>query len=256
MQLLTSFSQKLNVSAPIIFTFGSFDGVHLGHQHIFDLVESAAKEVRGVKCALTFSNHPIEVLFPETQIEKLTSTEHKIRLLEPFFDYLLVLPFTKELQALSARAFLDKIREVMPFSHIVVGSDVAFGKNREGNLEQLQRYGTEYNFSCSFSERIALCGTPVSSSHIRFLIKTAQFDEARRFLARSYSHYLPLLDGTVDLSGYVFPPDGKYLAKIKLKKDEGWKDSLVYLKGNKLKVDIAPCVHDPFIEIQYVDGPL
>lgn len=248
MKLLTSFDERISETGPLVFTFGTFDGVHLGHKHIFELVQKEGK----TSAALTFSNHPIEILQPSKPALQLTSSAQKIALLTPFFDYLLTIPFTKELQALSARDFLQKVRRVIPFTHIVVGSDVSFGKNREGNRESLLSFGKELGFTCSFSERIV----PISSSAIRTLIQEAKFRDAAKFLGRPYSHYLPVRDGVVDLFGYVTPPNGTYRAKIELKKDEGWKETIVYLKGNKLSIGLELHVQDQFIEIEYIDGPL
>ena len=48
-----------SLSDPIALTIGFFDGVHLGHQHLFQQLKK-----HGTAAVLTFSNHPAEVLRP------------------------------------------------------------------------------------------------------------------------------------------------------------------------------------------------
>ncbi len=49
------------LSGPIALTIGSYDGIHLGHQHLFQQLKKY-----GTAAVLTFSNHPAEVLPPHS----------------------------------------------------------------------------------------------------------------------------------------------------------------------------------------------
>ena len=253
MRLITSLTEKIAISRPVVFTFGTFDGVHLGHQYIFHHVKTLAESLSAATCALTFSNHPSEILFPESPILKLTSDYQKVELLTPFFDYLIDIPFTESIRNLSAAEFLSCVRESILFSHIVVGQDVRFGKKSSGDYRVL---ADSQDFESTFLERFCVDGTPVSSSYIRRLIQEAKFKEASRFLGRPFSHLLACKEGCIDLKGYVRPPDGKYAVKVK--KDEGWKESFVYLSCGQLTIqdEIVEPIVEPLVQIQYVDGPL
>ncbi len=44
-------------SNPIV-TLGNFDGVHLGHQRIFERVKEEAERIKGESVAITFEPHP------------------------------------------------------------------------------------------------------------------------------------------------------------------------------------------------------
>ena len=57
-------------------TVGFFDGVHRGHRF---LIERLLKEDSSM--IITFRNHPLSVLRPETPIRLLTTFDEKIELL-------------------------------------------------------------------------------------------------------------------------------------------------------------------------------
>ena len=48
-----------------VLTIGNFDGVHLGHQFIFQRVLEKAREIDGESIVYTFDPHPVEILAPE-----------------------------------------------------------------------------------------------------------------------------------------------------------------------------------------------
>ncbi|HQU61335.1 MAG TPA: adenylyltransferase/cytidyltransferase family protein, partial [Saprospiraceae bacterium] len=41
-----------------VVTIGSFDGVHIGHQHILEKVTSLANSINGESIVITFHPHP------------------------------------------------------------------------------------------------------------------------------------------------------------------------------------------------------
>ena len=45
-----------------VLTLGNFDGVHLGHQAIFEKVIERARAIGGTSVAFTFEPHPLKVL--------------------------------------------------------------------------------------------------------------------------------------------------------------------------------------------------
>ncbi len=227
MPVFTRLEKKPVVTAGCVFTFGTFDGVHLGHRHIFDLQNQIAKEYGLESALLTFSNHPRELLFPKEPTSWLTSDRQKLQLLASCgFTAIIDIPFDMAFKELSADAFLEKIRAMVPFSHLVVGEDVAFGKGRIGNKSYLETQAT--GFSTNFVEKFCLDGLPVSSSRIRHAITQGSFKEAERLLGRPYKVELRRTSETDwDPLGFTLPPKGTYLAAVCYNDEEIFHDCKV-----------------------------
>ena len=124
-------------------TSGTFDGVHLGHQKILQILKKEANVIHGESVVITFWPHPRTVVSQDSQDLKLLSTiEEKIDLLEKFgVQHLLLIPFTREFSELSSDEFVQKILiKQIGTKKLVIGYDHRFGKNREGSFEYLQNF--------------------------------------------------------------------------------------------------------------------
>lgn len=254
MKLVRSLDALNDSGQRYVFTFGTFDGVHLGHRHILSQLEKKAQQLGAQTCALTFSNHPSEILFPASATQKLTSDEHKIELMDSL-DLLIDIAFTNQVRGLSSVEFIRSIASKIAIQAVIVGSDVRFGKDAAGTMQVLETCGQELGFTCHFLERIAVGGIVVSSSHIRALIMEGNLSLAQTLLGRPYSHVCTCINNVIDLTGYVSPPEGKYCVDVKLKKEEGWKRAFVYLKARQLMFDKDGSPNG-LVEVKYIDGPL
>jgi riboflavin kinase/FMN adenylyltransferase len=67
-------ASEFNSDAPVVLTVGTFDGVHIGHRAVIDLLTLRAKELGGESVLLTFHPHPRTVLHPEQHQLKLLNT--------------------------------------------------------------------------------------------------------------------------------------------------------------------------------------
>jgi len=48
-----------------VLTLGNFDGVHLGHQRIFEELKEEARKIDGEAIVFTFDPHPLQILNPQ-----------------------------------------------------------------------------------------------------------------------------------------------------------------------------------------------
>jgi riboflavin kinase/FMN adenylyltransferase len=168
------------LSGPIALTIGTYDGVHLGHQHLFQELKKRGKAV-----VVTFSNHPAEVLCPETAPSLIDTLKQKLRRFKTQgIDLTIVLPFTPELSSLSYDAFLKKLREHLPFKHLVQGEGTVMGHEAKGNQEKIEALAKELNFEATYLPKFTHEGEIVSSRKIRELISTGNFEQAFRLLGR------------------------------------------------------------------------
>jgi len=189
MVLFKAFVPYRVTDKPCIVTFGTFDGVHLGHQRIFRQVIEKARACGAQSAILTFQNHPAEVLRPDKVPRPLCTHEEKIALIESFgFDIIIDIRFTQQVADLRADAFLAHLTTMLPISCLVVGDDVAFGKNRQGNKEYLIQKEHELGFDLEFIKKISIDDMLVSSSLIRTLIEQNEMEKAARLLGRTFGH--------------------------------------------------------------------
>ena len=170
-----------------VLTLGVFDGVHLGHRHLLRRVVELS-ESSFLPTVLTFSNHPITVLRPGTQVAYLTSLEKKVPLLEEQgIELVIALEFTSELAQVSAQDFCIILLESLRMKGLVMGPDTALGHNREGDYQFLRRQGEELGFWVEVVEPFAVDGVTVKSRRIREQITQGDVEASARLLSRKYS---------------------------------------------------------------------
>lgn len=173
-----------------VITIGNFDGVHLGHQTLFQKVIEKAGEIDGTSIAITFEPHPMRVLKKNDHPPLITLYEQKAELIENSgMDVLICIPFNKEFAALTATEFVeDLLVNRLGMKAIVVGEDYSFGKNREGNLDFLTKFSTHLGFEVVAVNWIQLTNWPgrVSSTRIRELVMDGKVAEAQKLLGRYY----------------------------------------------------------------------
>lgn len=176
---------------------GFFDGVHRGHRYLIEQVRDVA-DARGYATGVvTFPIHPRKVVQSDYQPELLTTCEEKVSLLaETGLDYCMMLDFTPEIAALSAREFMKLLFCQYNIRALVVGYDHRFGHNRREGFEDYVRYGQELGIEVIRARAYINKETAVSSSAIRRLLQEGHVSEAASWLGYDY-----FLDGKV-VSGY------------------------------------------------------
>lgn len=147
---------------------GNFDGVHLGHREIINLINDIAIQKSTKSCLLTFEPHPQKVLAGR-DVYLIVPVNEKLSLLEQAgVDYAVSLRFTKELSQLSAEEFVqDVLIKTLRIKDIVVGPDFMFGNNRSGNADMLKEMGKKYGFETHVINPRKLGDEVISSSMIR-----------------------------------------------------------------------------------------
>ncbi len=170
-------------------TIGNFDGVHKGHQQLFQHIRKKALACGATSVAITFDPHPAKVVSGGKALPLITLTEQKLELIAgEGIDICLVLPFNKNFAALSAREFVSScLVEDLQMKHLVIGYDYAFGKGREGDYDTLKELGRDMGFEVDQLPAYAIEGQVVSSSFIRDMIMAGRVFEARKFLGRFYT---------------------------------------------------------------------
>lgn len=169
---------------------GTFDGVHLGHQAILNTLLSRSAEYGARTMVITFDPHPQIVLQkPDreplqllTVIQERLSLFHRMRV-----GNVLVIPFTREFAATDATEFIrDFLVQKIGLSHVLIGYDHMFGKNRSGNEDMLKTLGAECDFTVETVEARSAGDDVISSTKIRKTLKNGDLDQANAMLGYPY----------------------------------------------------------------------
>jgi riboflavin kinase/FMN adenylyltransferase len=186
---------------------------------------------------VTFDPHPQEVLKNKSpDIKLLTTTDEKIKLFEKIgIENVLIINFTEEFSKTKARDFYkDIIYSKAGISHLVIGFDHVFGRNREGDFSTLQELGKEFGFEVHRVEEIDIDGIKVSSTKIRHFLAEGNVDMANKLLGHEYGFEGLVIDGdksgrtlgypTANVeptaSNKLIPADGVYCVKVSIGAEE------------------------------------
>ncbi len=245
-----------------ILTIGTFDGVHIGHQKLIARLNQIKSQTEDKSVILTFFPHPRGVIQYSSEIKMLNTMDEKIQLLNKCgLDHLIIEPFTKEFSQLSALNFTRNILVNQLFiKKLVIGYDHHFGKNREGNFEQLQEYGILYGFDVEEISVQEIENVSVSSTKIRKAIEAGQIEKANGYLGYPYLLTGKIVSGeglgrklnfpTVNINiaeDYkLIPKNGVYIVKTKLKNE---------IKFGIMNIGNRPTVHGKkqTIEVHLLD---
>jgi riboflavin kinase/FMN adenylyltransferase len=169
---------------------GVFDGVHLGHVRILEIMRGRARAAGEAGVVVSFEPHPDVVLSKAFQaVPPLTPLPEKRARLESLgIERFEVLPFTRELAALSPEEFVDR-HLVRPFSPsiLVVGENFALGRGRAGDVPRLREIGGRRGFDVEAVPLLQLDGAAVTSTRIREQLGRGEVAAAARLLGRRYA---------------------------------------------------------------------
>lgn len=171
-------------------TIGTFDGMHRGHQEVVATLRHICEE-RGLKpLVMTFDRHPISVIAPERTPRMLTSHEEKLRRIERCGMEHHTLIFTAGLAAVSARAWMRRLREEFDAEVLVIGYDNTFGcDGRSLGPDDYIRIGAEEDLEVV----VAPVLSGISSSAIRKAVSSGDIAAANEMLGTPF-----MIEGIVE----------------------------------------------------------
>jgi riboflavin kinase / FMN adenylyltransferase len=166
-------------------TIGSFDGIHRGHQALLKPLIAGARTAGAASVLVTFEPHPRCVIDPAHCPPLLTTLEEKTWLLDQLgLDHVIVIPFTRQIAALSATTFMERLLRGIELRRIVVGENHRFGHGQRGDPALLRRLGARDGFTVEVAPTLLRGREPISSSRIRRLVLLGQVRAAAQLLGR------------------------------------------------------------------------
>ncbi|MBR5151234.1 MAG: riboflavin biosynthesis protein RibF [Elusimicrobiaceae bacterium] len=174
-------------------TIGTFDGVHRGHQHLFNLLETRAALHRAKPLVLYFPLPPKTLQSPHPEMSVLTLPEEKVRLFKTMGLHTEILDFAR-VRSLYASQFFNRLVNHFDCGGLLIGADFAFGKNREGSAVFLREACSRKNIPFEVLSFYKEGSDKISSSLIRKLLAQGNIAHANALLGRPY-----------ELTGRVIP---------------------------------------------------
>lgn len=187
MKIITDLSAYSSPNRTFV-TIGTFDGIHIGHRKVLKNLVVQAKEQNAVSVLLTFFPHPRMVLQEGNSIKLLNTIDERIELLSKCgVDVLIVHKFSKDFADQSALTFVSEILVgKLNISKLFIGYDHHFGKNREGNFDQLKTLGDTYDFKVKKIAQKDIDNIAISSTQIRQAVLDGNIEKANAFLGYPY----------------------------------------------------------------------
>ncbi len=222
-----------------IILIGNFDGLHLGHQKLFQLAQSYKNKYNLKIGVVNFDPMPKMFFNKKLKNFRISNIDQKIKLLNNLnVDFVITKNFNKKFSKIKALNFIKKILyKKLNSKFIFVSNNFRFGNNREGDVNLLIKYEKLFNFKVIKPEPLIKSKKIVSSSLIRNLLERGFLDKANNLLNRNWTIQGIVKKGrqvgkkigfptcNIDIQDYVLAKPGVYAVRV-LKKN-----SPKYLKG-------------------------
>jgi len=234
----TNFNIKKTHRGSIIL-IGNFDGLHLGHQKLFQLAQSYKKKYKLKIGVVNFDPMPKMFFNKSLKNFRLSNTDQKIKLLSNLkVDFVITKKFDKKFSKTKALNFITQVlNKKLSSKFIFVSNNFRFGNKREGNVNLLKKYEKLFNYKVVKPEPLIKSKRIVSSSLIRNLLEKGFLNKANNLLNRNWTIQGVVKKGrqvgkkigfptcNIDIRDYVLAKPGVYAVKVLRK------NSKKYLKG-------------------------
>lgn len=239
MKIIREF-ENYNENTPKVLSLGMFDGVHLGHISIINLLKFIAKEKSFVTALLSFWPHPRKVFSPNDDLKLLNTLDEKLYLLEKTnLDVVFLKSFDENFRNLTGEEFVRQILiEKLNVKHIIIGHDHVFGKNKSGNFELLQKLSQELDFEVQQLDAVKEGDFNISSTKIRNCLTNGNISGANKML------------------GYHYSVSGKVIEGKKLGRTIGYPTANIEVDELKLLPKKGAYIVEVFVKNQFYKGML
>ena len=222
-----------------IILIGNFDGLHLGHQKLFQLAQSYKKKYNLKIGVVNFDPMPKMFFNKKLKNFRLSNIDQKIKLLSFFkVDFVITKKFDKNFSKTKALNFIIQIlNKKLSSKFIFVSNNFRFGNKREGNVNLLKKYEKLFNYKVIKPEPYIKNNKIVSSSLIRSHLEKGFLDKANNLLNRNWTIQGIVQKGrqlgkkigfptcNINIKDYVLAKPGVYAVRVLRK------NSTKYLKG-------------------------
>lgn len=167
-------------------TIGTFDGVHAGHQFLFNRLNVLAAHALQQPLVLYFPLPPKTLLAPHPEMTILsTPQEKKVLLQQASAAKTIALDFDK-IHNQSPSDFFNELLTRYQMGGLLIGKDFAFGKDRQGSSDFLRTECLKRDLPFEVLDFLSCREQKISSSLIRKTLAAGDIAQANAFLGRPY----------------------------------------------------------------------
>ena len=168
-----------------IVTIGKFDGIHKGHEKLFEEITRNANGRQ--KVVLTFETSPKNFLKDNANKTIVTEMEKQMLCDRQGIDVYMRMPMEKEFLSLTPDQFVSQIlKEKIGATTIVCGPDFRFGAKASGDVKYLKENQKKYQYTLSVVEKEQYHNKDISSTAIREKILEGKMTEVNEMLDHPY----------------------------------------------------------------------
>ena len=211
-----------------ILLIGNFDGLHVGHQKLFNLAKKFKKKFKSKIGVITFEPMPKMYINKNLKNFRISNLNQKKEILKNFgTDFLIIKKFNRKFSKIKSLDFIKKILyQKLNTKFLFVSSNFRFGNKREGDIKQLTSYERIFRYKLIKPKPLKLRKKIVSSTLIRKLISKGKINLANKLLNRKWSIFSKVQEGkklgkkigfptcNLDINDYVIAKPGVYAVKI------------------------------------------
>jgi riboflavin kinase/FMN adenylyltransferase len=178
-------------------TIGSYDGLHLGHRKLLDTVLEKARVDNLPSVVMSFEPTPKEYFSSARPPARLTRFREKFEALADYGIDLFYCPrFDEHMKNIAADTFIRQLLiQSLNIRQLIIGDDFRFAKEREGDIDHLQRAGRALDYEVHQAASVLEDGERVSSTAIRKALWAGELDHASRLLGRHYRMSGKVIEG-------------------------------------------------------------
>ena len=211
-----------------ILLVGNFDGLHLGHQKLFNLAKKYKKKFKLKIGVITFEPMPKMYFNKSLKNFRISNLYQKRKILEKAgVDFLITKKFNKRFSKIKSHSFIKEILyKKLKAKYIFVSNNFRFGNKREGNVNQLINNEKKYKYKIIKPKPFKLKNKIISSTLIRKLLSNGKVELVNKLLNRKWSIVGKVVKGrkmgkkigfptcNINIQDYVIAKTGVYAVKI------------------------------------------
>jgi len=222
-----------------IILIGNFDGLHKGHQKLFNIAKNYKKNFFLNIGVLTFEPMPKMYFNHKIKNFRISNWQQKIDYLRKLkVDFIITKKFDKIFSKTKSKTFIREIigKKLKP-KFIFVSNNFKFGNKREGNVDELIENESKYNYRIIKPQPSLIKKKVISSSLVRKYLQYGKLKDANKLLKRNWSIIGKVQKGkqlgkkigfptaNIDIKNYILAKPGVYAVKAKIQKHSN------YIKG-------------------------